>query len=924
MPVRNVGKWMCMLVIAWTGGSAVASCGGSGNGSVFVDAGTGSDGSSSGATDGSTGSDGPHLVGDDAGDSGGGCVVQTCAQLSYNCGKAVSCGQVIDCTGSGPGPGGCPAGEGCGVGGQANVCGGTVSTDGGPINCTPTDCATLGYNCGFASDGCGNALNCNPNDAATGCTPPQYCGGGGFNQCGGNNGLGTDGGVPCVPTTCAALGYNCGYGNDGCGNLLNCNPPSGGCNPPQYCGGGGFNQCGGNNGLGADGAPNCTPTTCTKLGFNCGPAGDGCGNLIPSCGSCSGSNTCGGGGTPGVCGNSACTGLCKQQPVCSGGVVTTITGTVFAGTPPIFGTPDPVPNVIVYVPNSAVLPFAPGVTCSQCGAEVTGSPLVETQTAFDGTFTLKNVPAGSSIPIVIQLGRWRRSFTVNIPACATTAIPSGTFVMPHNQSEGDIPLTAFSTGSVDTLECVLFKMGVDQAEFTTNAGGGRVHMYEGNGASMGAGTPAETTLMGNGGTFANYDQILFPCWGVDPTTNGSSNAKSAAEQANLLTYANEGGHFFATHYSYAWLYKNSPLSLTAQWNVNHNSFNSGTAQVQVPPTNPEGTVFTNWLHLVGALPAPPNLTIQNPRHDVNKVLLNSVDWMSGADPNDATAMLYHYTFNTPVNGANQCGHAIFSDFHVANASVGSTTVFPAECLTNETTGNACSVAKPCPLTPQEKVLEFMIWDLASCVPGPPTPPTCTPISCQDQNIGCGPAGDGCGNEIQCGACTPPQTCGGGGTPGQCGAPDSGSCAPKTCQDQNINCGPAGDGCGNEIPNCGNCTPPLTCGGGGTPGQCGFPEAGTCNPETCSDQNIFCGPAGDGCGNQIQCGTCTPPLTCGGGGVSGQCGAPDAGTCAPKSCADQGIQCGTASDGCGNVLTCPACPTGQTCNTTTGQCQQNSQ
>jgi hypothetical protein len=38
------------------------------------------------------------------------------------------------------------------------------------------------------------------------------------------------------------------------------------------------------------------------LGFNCGPAGDGCGNLIPSCGTCTPPDTCGGGGKAGVCG----------------------------------------------------------------------------------------------------------------------------------------------------------------------------------------------------------------------------------------------------------------------------------------------------------------------------------------------------------------------------------------------------------------------------------------------------------------------------------------------------------------------------------------------------------------------------------------------------------------------------------------------
>ncbi|HEY8086188.1 MAG TPA: hypothetical protein VIF09_00030, partial [Polyangiaceae bacterium] len=60
------------------------------------------------------------------------------------------------------------------------------------------------------------------------------------------------------------------------------------------------------------------------------------------------------------------------------------------------------------------------------------------------------------------------------------------------------------------------------------------------------------------------------------------------------------------------------------------------------------------------------------------------------------------------------------------------------------------------------------------------------------------------------------------------------------------------------------------------------------------------------------------------GTSGQCGQPGGGGCTPKSCAAQGIQCGLASDGCGNILTCPNCPTGESCNTSTGQCVLGSQ
>jgi hypothetical protein len=104
-------------------------------------------------------------------------------------------------------------------------------------------------------------------------------------------------------------------------------------------------------------------------------------------------------------------------------------------------------------------------------------------------------------------------------------------------------------------------------------------------------------------------------------------------------------------------------------------------------------------------------------------------------------------------------------------------------------------------------------------------------------------------------------------PGVCG--HAVGCMPLTCQQQGISCGPAGDGCGNVI-DCGPCTPPNTCGGGGMPGVCGHPM---CTPHTCKDLGFNCGPADDGCGNLLDCGMCKAPQTCGGGGVAGVCGMP---------------------------------------------------
>lgn len=592
----------------------------------------------------------------------------------------------------------------------------------------------------------------------------------------------------CKPKSCLEAGFSCGPNADGCGGLIQC----GDCKSPEFCGGKGFSQCGGTSSFLPDGAVICNPTTCNALGFDCGPAGDGCGGLL-SCGTCTLPNICGGNGKSSVCGNSVpCLNLCKQQVACDSGT-TTITGKVVAGTIQKYGSPDPVPGVLVYVPNSAIKPFTKGVQCSQCGADVTGDPLVQTTTAVDGTFTLTNVPVGNGIPVVIQLGRWRRQVTFNVSQCVTTAV--GDIHMPRNKGEGDIPLTAISTGAVDGMECVLLKMGVDQAEFDNPGGTGRMELYTGNGAQINNATPPESQLVTSLVTLKDYDQVLFPCWGQEVI-------KAKGDQQNVIDYADNGGRVFATHFSYTWLFNIAPWSSTATWNVNAGTFNSATGEIDT--SFQKGKTFASWLDLVGALSSkvPPRMTVNSPRHDFDAVNAPAARWMYtiGQNPN----FPLHYTFDTPWGKQNQCGRVVYSDFHVTNSNTAGLD-FPTECSGN-------------PMTPQEKALEYMIWDLASCVPPPPKP-LCTPVTCKDQNITCGPAGDGCGGLLQCGTCLAPGTCGGGGKYGQCGQPDANQCIPKTCVDLALNCGPAGDGCGGLL-NCGTCVMPDTCGGGGVGGVCG--------------------------------------------------------------------------------------------------------
>jgi hypothetical protein len=147
---------------------------------------------------------------------------------------------------------------------------------------------------------------------------------------------------------------------------------------------------------------------------------------------------------------------------------------------------------------------------------------------------------------------------------------------------------------------------------------------------------------------------------------------------------------------------------------------------------------------------------------------------------------------------------------------------------------------------------------------------CAPKTCQDLGVQCGPADDGCGAVLHCGNCPAGRECSAGGVCGVCLE------VCLSCAQQGIGCGFAGDGLGGIV-DCGSCPPPQTCGGGGVPNQCGIGDAGSaCVPLTCAELAYDCGQAVDGCGGALSCGTCTAPDVCGGGG-SHRCGPDDAGS-----------------------------------------------
>ena len=407
-------------------------------------------------------------------------------------------------------------------------------------------------------------------------------------------------------------------------------------------------------------------------------------------------------GLPDTATTQTCTGLCLQQVSCTGGGTTSISGTVYAP-----NGVDPLPNVLVFIPNAAPAPMTAGVQCLVPGATPSGSPLVGTTTAADGTFTINDIPVGANIPLVIQSGKWRRQVVIpSTVACTNTVVTADLTHFPQNQSQGDIPQFAIATGRVDSVECVLRKVGIADSEFTDPTGTGRIHLFEGQGTMGGnqstsaggavidSSTPSQSTLMGSSSLLNKYDVIMLPCQGTD---NGQG--IDATQNANFLQYVNAGGRVFANHWSYIWLANNASLAPVATWSGATGS-EASTASATVNTSFAGGATLAAWLQLVGASTIAGEVSLNNVFNTITSVGSASQTYLN---LNTTGSPAVQFTFNTPIGVTNQCGRVLFNDYHVESpTSQTARLTFPTECAAPTTT-----------LSPQDKLLEYSLFDLTS-------------------------------------------------------------------------------------------------------------------------------------------------------------------------------------------------------------------
>ncbi len=489
-----------------------------------------------------------------------------------------------------------------------------------------------------------------------------------------------------------------------------------------------------------------------------------------------------------------CVGLQCQVATCAPGNTTTLTGTVYdpAGVHPLYNA-----DVFVPVDPTGALPaFHAGASCDTCAGAGDLNAVAVAKTGPDGKFVLTNVPStdvapGAPIPVVVQLGKWRREqILTSVPKCATTPVAPSQSRLPRNESDGngnqaDLPKIAIATGKQDPFECLLLKIGVDPAEFQipSMTGTRRVDYYLGNGAPFSGQTaPSETTLENNLTTLMQYDVVILPCQGAALDTTRLPYAD------NVAAYANAGGRVFATHDSYGWLAMTTnttanainpatgagnPFFGVAEWHLGAGTYSTAIpASIETtlpgPPVAsfPKGVAFDSWLEEINAFqsggPGPDGgatqvISIDEARHDVDGINAPATEWIQhAASPSEPLS----FSFDTPLTasdagagdasvGAGACGRVVFSDFHVSTSDL-----TPA--------GDACNSNTDCGYTATCKV--------------PSVVGTCAGPVCYASST-CAPGSSCTGGSL--GTCTQTATPCMASTDCQSGVCTNGTCAPPT-------------------------------------------------------------------------------------------------------------------------------------------------
>ncbi len=176
----------------------------------------------------------------------------------------------------------------------------------------------------------------------------------------------------------------------------------------------------------------------------------------------------------------------------------------------------------------------------------------------------------------MQLGKWRRQTTIpSVTACTNNVLTDPNLTrLPRNQSEGNMPHIALTTGKCDSMGCMVGKLGIDPAEFGVQSDGytKAINVYS-SAADGFSNTTKASVLWGSLPLLETYDMGIFSCEcneslatkGVPrvrstPVTEHADDAAPCLRRSSRTStdYLNAGGRIFTTDFQYTWYRYSTP------------------------------------------------------------------------------------------------------------------------------------------------------------------------------------------------------------------------------------------------------------------------------------------------------------------------------------------------------------------------------
>ena len=312
-----------------------------------------------------------------------------------------------------------------------------------------------------------------------------------------------------------------------------------------------------------------------------------------------------------------------------------------------------------------------------------------------GEFLLDNVPVGDDIPLVIQVGKWRRELRIpRTQACAETVSrrpqPDAPAAQPgRGQHPQDRPhhrrrRSPGVPAAQDRHRRQRVHARVRHRSGQPLLGAGRraalrppppMHLRSTPGSMF---TPA-TTFWEDPAAFKRYDMVLLSCEGMQYPADKSPAAAGSwwatptwAAESSPRTGTTSGCREGPVPWSDVATFTNTQQTLP----------NNYLGEVQT--TFPKGNALADWLVNVGASTTRGQLPIQEGKRTVGNVNPTySTAWIQSPAGQQPAGVQY-FTFNTPggAMAGKECGRVVFTDIHVSAGDVAGPP-FPTGCITTE-------------------------------------------------------------------------------------------------------------------------------------------------------------------------------------------------------------------------------------------------